>query len=296
MRFDFHFTTEGWRISEVNSDVPGGLNEASGFPSLFGAHYPWASPVGDPVGDYVESLARHAGASGTVAFVHATAYSDDLQMMSFVAGRLASMGVSAQLVSPAHLRWNAGQAYLESAWCHDPLTLVVRFFPAEWLIGLPSSVQWTHLFAESRTPLSNPATAILTQTKRFPLVWDDLSTPLETWRAVLPETRDPRDVSRFAADEWVIKPALGRVGEGVGISGIVVEREMQRIVRSARWRPSSWVLQRRFNPVPLNVAGAATFPCLGVYTLDGRAIGAYGRLSSLPLIDSRAADAAVLAA
>ncbi|MCL4192911.1 MAG: hypothetical protein KJZ87_14350, partial [Thermoguttaceae bacterium] len=23
MRFDFHFTTDGWRISEVNSDVPG---------------------------------------------------------------------------------------------------------------------------------------------------------------------------------------------------------------------------------------------------------------------------------
>ncbi|HOV76830.1 MAG TPA: hypothetical protein PLS24_02280, partial [Sedimentisphaerales bacterium] len=24
MRFDFHFTEEGWRISEANSDVPGG--------------------------------------------------------------------------------------------------------------------------------------------------------------------------------------------------------------------------------------------------------------------------------
>jgi len=24
MRFDFHFTPEGWRISEVNADVPGG--------------------------------------------------------------------------------------------------------------------------------------------------------------------------------------------------------------------------------------------------------------------------------
>ena len=30
MRFDFHFTTEGWRITEVNSDVPGGFIEAAG--------------------------------------------------------------------------------------------------------------------------------------------------------------------------------------------------------------------------------------------------------------------------
>src|SRR5688572_29756398 len=34
MRFDFHFTTEGWRISEVNSDVPGGFIEADGFTQL----------------------------------------------------------------------------------------------------------------------------------------------------------------------------------------------------------------------------------------------------------------------
>jgi len=44
------------------------------------------------------------------------------------------------------------------------------------------------------------------------------------------------------------------------------------------------------------VAGVRIFPCLGVYTLDTRVIGAYGRLAPVPLIDSRAADAAVLAA
>ena len=38
------------------------------------------------------------------------------------------------------------------------------------------------------------------------------------------------------------------------------------------------------------------FPCLGVYTLDGRVIGAYGRVAPISLIDGRAADAAVLAA
>jgi hypothetical protein len=296
MRFDFHFTTDGWRISEVNSDVPGGLNEASGFPPLMAAHYPWAGPVGDPVTAYVNTLARHVGPQGTVAFVHATAYSDDLQMMSFVAHRLTTMGVSVQLASPAHLRWQAGKARLESAWWQGPLDLVVRFFPAEWLNGLPRATEWTYLFAGSRTPLSNPATAILTQTKRFPLIWDQLATPLATWRALLPETRDPRHAPCFDSDDWVIKPALGRVGEGVGLRDIVDSREMRRILRSARWWPGSWVAQRRFQAIPMAVGGTRAFPCLGVYTLDGRVVGAYGRIAPVPLIDSRAADAAVLAA
>ena len=37
MRFDFHPTTEGWSVSEVNSDVPGGLAEASVLPRI--AHF-----------------------------------------------------------------------------------------------------------------------------------------------------------------------------------------------------------------------------------------------------------------
>jgi len=296
MRFDFHSTTDGWRISEVNSDVPGGLNEASGFPALIGAYYPWAGPVGDPVADYVQTLARHAGTPGTVAFIHATAYSDDCQMMSFVARRLEALGVSVHLARPAHLRWQAGRARLEAAWWRGPLDLIVRFFPAEWLSGLPSASEWRHLFAESRTPLSNPATAILTQTKRFPLIWDKLAAPLETWRTRLPETRDPRDAPWHGSDDWIIKPALGRVGEGVAIPGIVGGSEIRAFARQARWWPASWVAQRRFQPMPVSVGGTPMFPCLGVYTLDGRVIGAYGRAAPIPLIDGRAADAAVLAA
>ncbi|HEU4532669.1 MAG TPA: hypothetical protein VFS00_01080, partial [Polyangiaceae bacterium] len=34
MRFDFHWTTEGWLVSEVNSDVPGGYTEAENFSAL----------------------------------------------------------------------------------------------------------------------------------------------------------------------------------------------------------------------------------------------------------------------
>src|SRR5947207_3391973 len=36
--FDFHYTTQGWRISEANSDVPGGFSEASYFTGMMAEH------------------------------------------------------------------------------------------------------------------------------------------------------------------------------------------------------------------------------------------------------------------
>ena len=60
---------------------------------------------------YVEGAGRARGTrGGTVALVHATAYSDDQQMMTFVARRLEAAGVTAHLASPSHLRWRDGRA------------------------------------------------------------------------------------------------------------------------------------------------------------------------------------------
>ncbi|HJZ76970.1 MAG TPA: glutathionylspermidine synthase family protein [Vicinamibacterales bacterium] len=296
IRFDFHFTTDGWRISEGNTDVPGGLNEASGLAIAIAPHYSWAAPVGDPTDAYAHALGLRAGAGAVVALIHATAYSEDQQMMRYLAGRLEAAGLQTHLASPAHLRWPDQRARLDADWWRGPLDLVIRFFPGDWLGALPGATGWPALFAGARTPLSNPATAVLTQTKRFPLVWDELRTPLPTWRAHLPETRDPRDAPWGSSDEWVVKPALGRVGEGVGIREAVDARDMRRIGRQARWRPGAWIAQRRFAVVPIEIGGVRVFPSLGVYTLDGRVVGAYGRLARVPLIDERAADAAVLAA
>ena len=296
IRFDFHFTTDGWRISEANSDVPGGLNEASGLPIAIAPRYPWAAPVGDPAEAYACAIRACAGDEGIVALIHATAYSDDQQMMCYVAARLEAAGLRTHLASPAHLRWVDGRAALDTAWWKGPLACVVRFFPAEWLCALPSFAGWSAFFSGARTPVSNPATAILTQTKRFPLVWDALREPLATWRAVLPETRDPRDAPWRTSDQWVVKPALGRVGAGVGIREAVEARDMRRIERQVRLWPGHWIAQRRFDVVPVEIDGVRLFPCLGVYTLDARVVGAYGRLAPVPLVDARAADAAVLAA
>jgi glutathionylspermidine synthase len=293
IRFDFHYTPDGWRLSEANTDVPGGLNEASGFAALVAEAYPSVEGVGDVAREYASALFR-AASNGYVAFVHATAYTDDHQVMAYLARHIEAFGGRAALVSPAQVRWAGGRAYVLGDHSKKPAGAVARFFPAEWLEDLPRACTWERWFRGGVTPTSNPAGAVLTQSKRFPLLWDRLRTPLPTWRALLPETRDPRDVPWRASEEWVLKPALGRVGDGIGIRGVTTPREWRLIARGARWRPHWWVAQCRFNAVPFAVDRQPTYPCIGVYTIDGRAMGAYGRIASRPLVDWRARDIAVL--
>lgn len=295
IRFDFHFTRDGWRISEANADVPGGLNEASGLPGLLGPHYPWAAASGDPARAYVEAL-RSLGAGARVALVHATAYSDDQQMMQFLAKHLASAGLVPLLASPAHLRWLDRHAHLDASWWRGPLDAIVRFFPGDWLPLLPRECSWRCLFAGSATPLSNPPAALLLQSKRFPLLWEALRTPLPTWRSLLPETRDPRQIPWQEVETWILKPALGRAGEGVGTRRLVDAKAWRRIERETRWFPGSWAAQRRFESVPVEIGDRTMYPCLGVYTIGDGVVGAYGRLADGMLIDAQAQDAAVLVA
>jgi glutathionylspermidine synthase len=290
LRFDFHWTTEGWRISEANTDVPGGFNEGSGFARLLAPSFPGSEPAGDPAGRLAETVA-----SGTVALVHATAYTDDRQVMVYLARELEMRGCRALLAAPDHLRWRDGRAWIESEWFQGELDAIVRFFPAEWLPNLPRASGWRHFFHGGKTPVSNPATALLTQSKRVPLVWDRLETPLPAWRRLLPETRDPRETDwKRNPGGWVLKPALGRVGDGIGLIGATPEKEWKQIRRDVRWSPRWWAAQRKFTAIPMKVAGEEVYPCIGVYTIDGRAAGAYGRVARKPIINHLAQDAAVL--
>jgi glutathionylspermidine synthase len=293
MRFDFHFTDEGWRISEVNADVPGGFIEASGFTQLMAAHYPGATTPPDPASTYARTLAAELGLDAVVGLVHATAYSDDRQVMQFLGKRMIEHGLRTILSSPGHIRWDEDKASISSSFAESRLDAIVRFFPAEWLPTLRTKSQWTPFFAGSRTPVSNPGSAVLVQSKRFPLVWDSLSTELRTWRALLPETVCPSIVLKDLRD-WVVKPALGRVGEDIAISGVTSERKMKLIHKAAQRRPSQWVAQRRFAVVPLSGSGGSHYPSIGVFTVDGTVAGAYARIGRKPLIDDEAQDIAVL--
>ncbi len=59
-------------------------------------------------------------------------------------------------------------------------------------------------------------------------------------------------------------------------------------------RPSKWVAQRRFQSVPVSTPAGPRHVCIGVYTVNGQAAGAYARLAEKPLVDFSAVDVALL--
>jgi glutathionylspermidine synthase len=294
MRFDFHWTPDGWAISEANTDVAGGFIEASGVTRIFAEYYPDCHPAGDPAGVLSEAILRRVGAGATVGLMHLTVYSEDRQIMLYLARRLEECGLSPCLFSPVQLRWDRGQAGVDSQWHSGRVEHLIRFFPAEWLPRLPAWTGWGNFFAGGRTGVCNPAYAVLTQSKRFPLVWDELATPLPTWRSLLPESRSPREVRDVLEDGWVLKPALGHEGSNVAIHGVTEPAEWRRIRTAAVRNPANWVAQRRFEALPLLTPDGPLYPCWGVYVIDGRVAGAYGRMGSRPLIDDRSRDVVVL--
>jgi len=54
------------------------------------------------------------------------------------------------------------------------------------------------------------------------------------------------------------------------------------------------VRQRRFETVPIHSQAGPLYPCVGVYTINGRAAGIYARAGTRPVTDYSALDVAIL--
>ena len=293
MRFDFHPTDNGWAISEVNSDVPGGLAEAGVLPGKAARFFPGHGPGKNVAAQMVAAFEGKLPPSGRVAFVHATSYADDRQVMQYLADCFTAKGYRTMFAAPDHLCWNDGKAVSILRGEEGPVDAIVRFFPLEWLANLPAKADWQGYF-DCQTPSCNHPAAVLTQSKRLPLVWDGLGVDLSAWRALLPETREPRTILAGDAD-WIYKPAFGRVGEDISVPGAVTPAECRKIERAARRQKNSWVAQRLFHSQPVvDELGRAFHLCVGAFTLDAKAAGFYARISQSARIDERAQDIPVL--
>lgn len=247
MRFDFHLTTEGWRVSEVNSDVPGGFTEASPFPRLMAAHYPAASIAGDPLAVWTRGMRATLGGRGTVALLSAPGYLEDQQVTALLGGALDAQGIAARFLHrPEQLAWRAGHARLAAD--ATPVSAIVRFYQAEWIARAPRPA-WERLFVGGWTPVSNPGLAALTESKRLPLLWDAMRTPMPACRALFPSAVDPRTVAWDTDDRWVVKGTYSNTGDEVFTRDRVSAARWQVLGRHVRRYPRRWVLQRRFEPV-----------------------------------------------
>ncbi len=288
IRFDFHWTTDGWVISEANTDVPGGFNEASGISKLMIKYYPDYKLTGDPSHEIVKIISDKT--NHIAAFVHATAYSDDRQVMEYLAGLCEGKNISTVFASPDNIKWDEGYAYYICGNDRQRVDFIFRFYPAEWLPNLTLKCDWKYYFCGSKIPICNPAYALLIQSKKLPVIWNKLKINMETWKKYLPDTFPGEKCKNFSKDEWVIKPVFGRVGENIGILGETDEKEMKKIQKDFKKHPKWYIIQKRFEPIPLIQNGNEYYPCIGVYTIDGKTSGAYGRIAKKKLIDFKAKE------
>lgn len=293
MRFDFHPTAAGWRISEVNSDVPGGFNEASTFTALMEVQFRGLRAAGDPLAVLAKSLAKSVGPGQCAALLSAPGYLEDHQVVSGVSAKLREFGVQSVRTHPDHVLWRDGCAWVDMGGEAVEAGVVYRFFQAEWVTRLREG-EWGGLFRGGRTPVCNPGMSALSESKRLPLIWPRLATPMPTWRTLLPRTRSPWRAAFDSSSPCIRKTAYCNTGD------VVVSRAWSG---SGRWlasmadsllRPGSWIVQDQFQSAPIDGPEGPVHVCLGVYVIDGRAAGIYGRASRRPAIDFMAQDLAVL--
>ncbi len=291
MRFDFHPTAAGWRVSEANTDVPGGWREGASLPQLYQPFYAGLdcpeSPL-DAWGRRIESLAP----TGHVALLSAPGYLEDQQVLRTFRTELESRKIASSLIqTPAALDWTrAGCCTLSGS--RITVSAVIRFYQIEWICALPSSTRWRHLLASKDIPVLNPASSAISESKRFPLLFRGAKN-CPAWQALMPECRDPREISA-EWDAWVLKACYSNTGDRVLMVGDLARKDREQAIRRAQRHPSEWVAQRRFATLALESRRGPLFPCVGVFVVGGRAAGAYVRLSTHQVTDGAALEAPLL--
>ena len=113
----------------------------------------------------------------------------------------------------------------------------------------------------------------------------------------MPKTKEAKEVlmHKYPEDEYVYKPAYGRVGERISIKEACKGNEYKKILKDVRRHPKRYIAQERFNSVPLETENGEKYHvCIGSYSVDDKHAGFYARISYLPRIDSNAADIPVL--
>ena len=289
MRFDFHPTVDGWQISEVNSDVPAGYPEASVLPVLAQEYFPGYRQFGCFGTVLRDRLTALVPTGSTIAYLHDTHTVEDYQILHYIGDLMEKSGYKSMYASPEHIRFDdngkTGKVTQEPSPTQH-LGGIMRYFPAEWLEFTPG-VDWIG-FVNSQTPSCNHPIALLTQSKRLPLVWDKLGAGIPTWKKLLPETVDPSQLTD--SHDWIMKPAFGRVGEGINIPGTIPPEEEQAILSAAQAEPTQWVAQKMFESLPVE----GLHINVGVFVVDGSFAGFYARISDAPKIDEDASEIPIL--
>lgn len=283
-----------WRACEINADCPGGHNESLGLPRLARA----AGFVdGDDPGRVVDDLAgrlaelarRPDGTRGPVGMIFATAWSEDLQICAILKRTLAKMGVGAIFAPPTAPKLTGDALTLGG----KPVRVLYRYFPTEYMEGqdnldaveaalsrgiVRSVPSFSTMYLQSKLSF---ARAFALRDRLSPAQRDAVD-------RFLPETFDVADLdpARLLAERegWVLKRALGRVGDQVFVGAMTspaywkgLVEELFALADAPDAEP--WIAQRLVRQRSIPTPFGDRLVTLGAYVRDGRFTGYFARLT-----------------
>lgn len=278
VRVDLLLDGEGrWRACEINADCPGGHNEALGLPRL--ARAAGFSSAHDPTRVVPSLVARLTALAegGAVGILHATGYSEDLQVCALVARELERAGTRAILAPPTAPHLRHGDLCIQGR----AVRVLYRYFPTEWMSGQRNVGDIARAIEDGRVrTLTSPAHIFAQSKLAFARAWAHGASES------IPETHDltetDRDAIVRARAEWVVKRSMGRVGDQVFVGDLVRDDEWGPLVDHARACAAAgerWIAQRFVRQRALPTPWGDRFVTLGAYVLDGRFAGYFARIT-----------------
>jgi glutathionylspermidine synthase len=277
----------GWHACEINADCPGGHNEALGLPRLArAAGFTGATDPTRVTDLLVDRLIALAGGRA-IGLVHATGYAEDLQICALLQRLLEARGARALFVPPTSPRLRGGDLVARG----EALGVLYRYFPAEYMEGqrnlsdviaavergaVRSLTSFAHIYAQSKLAFARAWAheGSLDAASRASL------------RAHVPESAEAAIVpaSTLAAERagWVLKRALGRVGDQVFVGALIDDVSWASLVAEVLGlcaAGESWIAQRFVRQRPIPTPWGDRYVTLGAYVLDGRFCGYFARIT-----------------
>ena len=299
VRVDLLLGEDGaWRACEINADCPGGHNEAFGLPRLaraagFDDGRDPTTVVEDLAARLAELARQPSGAAGPVGMIFATAWSEDLQICALLKRALAKMGVPAIFAPPTAPRLRDGALTLGGT----PVRVLYRYFPTEYMEAQENLGDLVAALEGGLVRTVPSFSTMYTQSKlSFARAWalrDELGpahhAALDRY---VPETHDLAELpgGHLLDDRegWVLKRALGRVGDQVFVGmltspaywkGLVDELRALGAKESPSAPREAWIAQRHVRQRPIPTPFGDRFVTLGAYVLDGRFVGYFARIT-----------------
>jgi len=286
MRVDLLLAEDGeWKACEINADCPGGHNESLGLPRL--ARAAGFLSGHDPtrvVPRLVERL-RELADGGAVGIVHATGYAEDLQVGALVARELERTGVRVVRASPTAPQSRGGDLCIYG----EPVRALYRYFPTEWMSGQRNVESIARVVEAGRVRTLTSFAHVFTQSKlAFARCWKNLeeSPDRDVMRRHIAESYDVLEVARddlvAGRNGWVVKRAMGRVGDEVFVGPLLSDDGWTYLVDAIRARVAygeRWVAQRFVRQRPIPTPWGDRLVTLGAYVLDGCFAGYFARVT-----------------